>query len=160
MDERIARLTFGVVFSKLAIIRLLKEYDMEKHITVLGILYIVFGGLGLLAAAIVFTLFAGGSFFIDDESASPILAAVGTAIALFLALTSIPGIVGGMGVLKRQEWARILVLILGFLNLINIPFGTALGIYTIWVLMNNEIIAIFGHPVGAAGVSAAGGPAS
>jgi len=28
-----------------------------------------------------------------------------------------------------------LTLVLGFVSLIHIPFGTALGIYTIWVLL-------------------------
>ena len=118
---------------------------MQNHITVLGILYIVFSGFGLIAAAIVLAIFAGGSAIVDDETATPILAAIGTAISVFLAVTSIPGLVGGIGLLKKQEWARILVLILGFLNLIMFPFGTALGIYTIWALMNNDTIKLFVH---------------
>ena len=126
---------------------------MQNHITVLGILYIVFSGFGLIAAAIVLAIFASGSLFANDETATPILAAVGTAISIFLAVTSIPGLVGGIGLLKRQEWARILVLILGFLNLVIFPFGTALGIYTIWALMNSEMIKLFAQrsaPPGAA----------
>ena len=39
------------------------------------------------------------------------------------------------GLYERQSWARFLGLILGFLALIRFPFGTALGIYTIWVLL-------------------------
>ena len=45
------------------------------------------------------------------------------------------GIIAGVGLLQRAPWARILALIMGFLSLISFPFGTALGIYTIWVLM-------------------------
>jgi hypothetical protein len=33
--------------------------------------------------------------------------------------------------------------VLGIINLVNIPFGTALGIYTIWVLTNKETEALF-----------------
>ena len=36
---------------------------------------------------------------------------------------------------RRQPWARVLGIVVGFLALIRIPFGTALGIYTIWVLL-------------------------
>ena len=55
-----------------------------------------------------------------------------------IVVTSIPEIIGGIGLLKKQGWARILVLILGFLNLLDIPIGTALGVYTIWVLLKEE----------------------
>ena len=39
------------------------------------------------------------------------------------------------GLFQRESWARPLGLVLGFLALLRPPFGTALGIYTIWVLM-------------------------
>jgi len=51
---------------------------------------------------------------------------------------SIPSLIGGLGLLKLKSWARYLVLVLGFLNLPGIPVGTALGIYTIWVLLKDE----------------------
>ena len=53
---------------------------------------------------------------------------------MFLLIISAPGIIGGFGILKKYSWARVLVLILGALNLLNIPFGTILGVYTFWVL--------------------------
>jgi hypothetical protein len=40
--------------------------------------------------------------------------------------------------LQREPWARIVCLIMGFLALLNIPFGTALGVYTLWVLLPAE----------------------
>jgi hypothetical protein len=39
------------------------------------------------------------------------------------------------GLFERRSWARILALVLGFLALLRFPFGTALGIYTLWVLL-------------------------
>jgi hypothetical protein len=58
-------------------------------------------------------------------------------------LLSAPGLIGGIYLLKHRPWARILVLVLGFINLIEIPIGTALGIYTIWVLLKNETVQLF-----------------
>jgi hypothetical protein len=116
---------------------------MEKHVTVIGVLYIAFSALGILAAIIVFTAIVGGGVISGDSEAIYITAIVGPIIAFFLILVSAPGIVGGIWLLKRRNWARILVLVLGFLNLINIPFGTALGIYTIWVLLKNETVQMF-----------------
>jgi hypothetical protein len=56
---------------------------------------------------------------------------------LFLA-GGILGIIAGWGLLDRQPWARTLAIVLGVINLIHIPFGTALGIYTLWVLLPAE----------------------
>ena len=76
--------------------------------------------------------------------AIPILGIIGGALALIALTLSIPGIVAGFGLLKRKPWARILTIVLSVLNLINIPFGTALGIYGLWVLFSQETAQLFG----------------
>jgi hypothetical protein len=116
---------------------------MQKHVTALGVLYIALESLGLLAAIIVFWAVVGGGLISGDEEAIAITAIVGTTIAGFLIITSLPGIIGGIGLLKHRPWARILVLILGFLNLLFVPFGTILGIYTIWVLLKDDTAKLF-----------------
>ena len=40
--------------------------------------------------------------------------------------------------LQREPWARTVALVLGFLSLFNIPFGTAIGVYTLWVLLPSQ----------------------
>lgn len=116
---------------------------MEKHINILGILYIVISGFHLMAAIIVFTILFGAGIITGDDDALTILTIIASFVAVILVVTSLPGIVGGIGVLKMHQWARILLIILGFLNLLVIPFGTILGVYTIWVLLNNETIELF-----------------
>lgn len=116
---------------------------MERHVTVLGILYIAFSALGLLLAIIIFTAVVGGGIISGDSEAMAITGIVGPAVALFFVLLSAPGMIGGIYLLKHRPWARILVLVLGFINLIEIPIGTALGIYTIWVLFKNETVDLF-----------------
>ncbi len=111
---------------------------MQKHITILGALYIAFGVLGMLFALIVFVSVVGGGLLSGDMGAIAITTGVGSLIGFFLLLVSAPGIIGGLGLLSRRPWARTLVLILGCLNLLNIPFGTVLGAYTIWALTNSE----------------------
>jgi hypothetical protein len=61
----------------------------------------------------------------------------------FFVILSAPGLIGSIYLIKHRSWARILVLILGFINLIEIPIGTALGIYTIWVLFKDETTRLF-----------------
>ena len=116
---------------------------MDEHVTILGALYIAFNALMLFAAIIVFVVIVGGGLLSGDTDAIAITSGVGSAIAFLLVLLSAPGIIGGIGLLKRRYWARILVLVLGFLNLVSIPLGTLLGIYTIWVLMKEETAQLF-----------------
>lgn len=41
----------------------------------------------------------------------------------------------GVGLLNRAPWARMMAIVLGCICLIDMPFGTALGAYTLWVLL-------------------------
>jgi hypothetical protein len=114
---------------------------MEKHITIVGVLHAALSVLGLLAAAVVVVAVAGGGLLSGDREAMQITGTVAGIIGSFLVLISLPGLIGGIGLLMRKAWARIVLLIVGALQLLNIPFGTALGIYTLWALTRPEAAA-------------------
>lgn len=116
---------------------------MKKHIEVLGWLYIVFGALGLILGVTLFIFFAGLALIPDDTLGVSVLLIIGWGLGGLMVVTSIPEIVDGIGLLQRKSWARILVLIPGFFNLLDIPLGTALGIYTLWVLLKEESTRLF-----------------
>ncbi len=120
---------------------------MQDHIKIIGILWIIFGIFSLIGAFFLFMVLFGVSLIPDmGEIAPGILRFVAIAIGLFLALLGVPKIVGGLGLLRQREWARILVLAVSFLSLINFPFGTALGIYSIVILFNQETLKLFRPP--------------
>jgi hypothetical protein len=48
------------------------------------------------------------------------------------------GLIAGQGLLGRAPWARMLTIVLGCFSLFDVPFGTALGVYTLWVLLPAE----------------------
>ncbi len=116
---------------------------MEQHVTVVGALMIGLSIFGILIALFIFILLAGIGSLVEEQEAGVILVAVGSFLAIFLIILSIPGIIGGIGLFKRREWARILVLILSALQLINFPFGTGIGIYSIWVMVQKDTILLF-----------------
>lgn len=117
---------------------------MESHVKAVGIINIAFSILGILAAILIFTVLNIVAKIPDvDEEAIRILQIVAVAVPWFLIVISLPGIIGGIGLLKYQGWARILVLILSFLDLLHFPFGTAVGIYSIWVLLNKKTEKLF-----------------
>ncbi|MGA9351114.1 MAG: hypothetical protein WBW48_20235 [Anaerolineae bacterium] len=117
--------------------------DMKEHVTVVGALCIGLGALGVVLAIIAFVVLAGIGVLSGDREALPILTFIAVISAGFLAVISVPDIIGGIGLLRRQSWARILVLILSVIKLINFPLGTIVGIYSIWVLMQNEVAQLF-----------------
>lgn len=124
---------------------------MKQHISILGVLYIAFGVLGMVAAVAILMLFGGAAGLVsmaaeqepDAAVAAPILGVLAIVLFTIIAVLSIPGLAVGIGLVKFQSWARIGALILSALNLLNFPFGTALGVYGLWVLLNKETEAVF-----------------
>ena len=115
----------------------------QNHITLLGVLHIARGALVLLIGVILFGLLTGIGVISDDSTALGVLGFIGTALMLLLVALAIPCVLAGIGVLLRREWGRITALVVGILSLIDIPIGTAIGVYSIWVLMNDETRALF-----------------
>ncbi len=116
---------------------------MEKHITLVAVLNIGFGILGLMMGCLAFIVIAGGGAISGDPDAMAITSLVATVIAFLFISLSVPEIIGGVGLLKRRGWARILVLIIAVMDLFAIPIGTVIGIYTLWVLLNDETTKLF-----------------
>ncbi len=123
---------------------------METHVKVIAILHIVFGALGLLGALTVLLIFGGlatGALFSHDPGTEvlgvPILGGIGLIIFLFVVVLSLPGLIGGIALLRYAPWSRMFMIVLSAIHLINIPFGTALGIYGIWALTKPETEALF-----------------
>lgn len=111
---------------------------MHKHLNVLGVLYIFFGLLGLaviagyVVARLSLALLAGLSILPFSTHG------FGVILVFLFGTVSVLGIIGGIGLLLEKNWAGILILTLGFVNIFNIPLGTMLGLYTIWVLTRAE----------------------
>jgi hypothetical protein len=116
---------------------------MQKHVTVVGAVHIGYAAWGILWAALIFMIMAGIGAATDDQTAQAILSTVGCIIPGLLAALAVPGIIGGIGVLRLWPWARYLVLVLSVLALFSIPIGTAIGVYSIWVLIQDETAQLF-----------------
>jgi hypothetical protein len=125
---------------------------METHVRVAAWLRIVWSLLGL-GGALFFLLVLGGISAIigatgDPEAriVAPWIAVVGSFVALFIAILSVPGLVTGWGLLNYRPWARILNIILSALDLLNLgafPISTAVGGYSIWVMLQPETVEMF-----------------
>lgn len=116
---------------------------MSKQIDLVAYLHIGYGVLILLAAVIVFVAIAGGGLLSGEAEAIAITSGVGAFVALILVILAAPSLVGGFGLLRRRAWARVLVIVMSVLALFSFPIGTALGAYSLYVLVQDEAKAEF-----------------
>jgi hypothetical protein len=130
---------------------------MTTHVKVLGVLYIALSAMALAAALFLMLAVGTASSIVglsadpgDAAVALPIIGLAGSALVVFLLALSLPGLIVGIGLLKLAPWARIAAIVLAIIHLINIPLGTVLGIYALWVLFNKDTERLFaGAPVAA-----------
>lgn len=118
---------------------------LDKHRRVLGILYVAFGGLLALGAAVVLAMFVSGAQPSSEEARASALRGSG-AVAAFLLLLALPGIIGGIGLLRRRAWSKVVTLVGAVLHLFSFPIGTALGVYAIWFWLQPNARPLFLPP--------------
>jgi hypothetical protein len=116
---------------------------MDKHVTLVATLNIGLGVLGVMVGCIVFVVLIFAGIVSGDPQAMKVTTIVGVSVGTFVIFVSVPLIIGGIGLLKRCPWSRILILILAAMNLLNLPVGTAIAVYTIWVMLQDETVKMF-----------------
>ena len=120
---------------------------MRSHVNLLGILQLTWGGMGLLLGASLLLLAAGAAAIARTTPGDPLTAGF---TALLFVVFAVALALGGwanawVGSALRQHRAvgRSGALVLAVMNLFVLPFGTALAIYTFWVLLHNDARALF-----------------
>jgi hypothetical protein len=126
---------------------------MGDHVKILGVLNIVWSAIGILAGVIVLLVFGGlaGAMGItgasgNDSSAlmvAPIMVLIGLGIVILVSVLSLPAFIGGIGLMKYKPWSRTLMIVVSMFHLLSFPFGTALGVYGLWVLFHEETKRLF-----------------
>jgi hypothetical protein len=108
-----------------------------RHSKILGILWLVFSVFHLLPGLFLIGFSHSMRGFLPSDV--PIFVpGLLHFIGMALSLSSVAGLVAGWGLLNWRPWARMLAIVMGVLQLLNFPFGTALGIYTLWVLLPTD----------------------
>jgi hypothetical protein len=125
----------GKAFGGVAAVSVPRQGRVARHVRVVAILWLILSGFRLLSALTLMGLGRGGlyipgmPFFVHR-----MLSGIGFMFLIGAAL----GLAAGWGLLQREGWARMLAIVIGILNLFDPPFGTAIGIYTLWVLLPAE----------------------
>jgi len=117
----------------------------DAHVDLVGVLFIIWGiltalvglstlALGVGAVAIITSASRGGG----SQMAAGLTAAAFTGLAVIAIGWGVAHVAVGVPLRRRRHWARLLALTLGAVDLLLLPYGTALGCYTLWVLLNEE----------------------
>ena len=121
---------------------------MQKHVTLVGALFVGYSAFQVLGGLVAVLFIIGGGLLgglISEEGiVLGITFFVGATIGTWILLVSVPGIIAGVGLLRRRTWGRYLALVMSVIWLLNIPIGTAIGAYSIWVLVQDETAKLFG----------------
>ena len=119
---------------------------MQRHVDLLGWLYLTWGGIFALVAL------AGAALAAGAASIATTTGAIGFASETAARLTALTmGLLGGLAALwavlhvwigralrRLDPRSRLLALGLAVVNLVLLPFGTALGAYAFWVLLKDD----------------------
>ena len=123
---------------------------MTAHVDFVGVLFIVWGLLTTLVGVSTLALGVGAVALITSANrseggqfAAGLTAAIFTTLAIIAILWGAAHVVVGVPLRRRRPWSRIMALVLGSIDLLLLPYGTALGLYGLWVLLHEDGKALF-----------------
>lgn len=123
------------------------DSKMRQHVVVVGAIHIGFGIIGLIAAAAIYLGLNVARGFIPynemPEGVAEFIKVLFVSLPLLIGSLSTMGLVGGLGLLNFQSWARYLVIVVAIIGLLNIPIGTLKGVYSLWVLFQDDTVKLF-----------------
>lgn len=123
---------------------------MTFHVDLLGALFIIWGVLTMLIGASMLALGVAAAALVDahgraggSEFAASIAAATFTTLAALALVWGGAHLVIGRQLRRRRSWSRMVALVLGSVDLLLLPYGTALGIYALWTLLRERAKPMF-----------------
>jgi hypothetical protein len=113
---------------------------VEGHVRLVAVFWMVIGGLFMIPVIVLFVIGTVAGVAVSQAPDAPtgswiIGSGLFYLIAAMILIVASLQITTGWGLYRLRPWARTLALIMGVVSLISFPFGTALGIYTLWVLI-------------------------
>jgi hypothetical protein len=116
---------------------------VQEHVHLLGIIWLAISAFNAVGGVVLYilanTLFAHlHDMGAPSEAPTGFLRPLLSVIGILVLAKAACGFITGWGLLRREPWARTMALVMAFISLFNIPFGTAVGVYTMWVLLPGQ----------------------
>jgi hypothetical protein len=115
---------------------------VATHVDFVGVLFIVWGVLTALVGISTLALGVGAAALVSSATRGGGQVAAGLTAVAFAVLAGLALIWGlahvavGIPLRRRRPWSRTIALTLGAVDLLLLPYGTALGAYTLWTLLS------------------------
>ena len=126
----------------------------DSHVDLVGVLFMVWGGLTILIGASTLALGMAAASLISaaaaagrGQFAASLTAATFTVFALIAIIWGAGHVAIGVLVRRRRHWSRLAAILLASVDLLLLPYGTALGVYALWVLLREESKKLFEEPL-------------
>lgn len=120
---------------------------MDAHVALTGVLFIVWGSLTILIGVSTLALGVGAIALMASAShpgvAAGFLAATFTTLAILAIVWGAAHVGVGVYLRRRIHWSRLAALMLATIDLLLLPYGTALGCYALWVLLSEKGKAMY-----------------
>ena len=130
----------------------------KDHNKIIGILFLIQGGLGLFGILIAVLMFGvmgvamvGSANNGEGAIIGAVFSGLGIGILIAAAIFLLPAFAAGYGMLKEKRWAKIWAIIAACLVLLSFPLGTALGVYTLWFLFGDQGKSFYNSNAGLTG---------
>ena len=130
----------------------MSEQRLKGKVDLLGLFFLISGGLQVCVALFMGVMYGligtgiGVAGVMEGEGEAMVVGgsvfSVGICIAVFVLVFAVPTLMTGRALRKQKRWARIAALVLGALGILNVPIGTALGVYAFVVLLDKEIDSV------------------
>jgi len=115
---------------------------VQEHVHLLALFWLAISAFNVVGGIILYilanTLFAHLHELGAPDAPTSFLRPLLSVVAIIVLAKALLGFVAGWGLLQREPWARVVALVLAFISLFNVPFGTAVGVYTMWVLLPGQ----------------------
>jgi hypothetical protein len=116
---------------------------VQEHVRLVGLLWLAFSAFNVIGGVVLYvlanTLLVHRNIAGTESGPPPFVTPLLSAVAILLLAKAACGFFAGWGLLQHERWARVVTLVLAFItSFTNIPFGTALAVYTMWVLLPAE----------------------
>lgn len=117
------------------------------HNKIIGIIHIAYGAFGVVVM-IVLAIFMVGLFGLVSAEQGDIrpLGIIGVVMFIVVVLNillAVPSFLAGYAMLKRKSWAKGVAVVAAIIDVMSFPFGTALGVYTLWFMFSGEGKALY-----------------
>jgi hypothetical protein len=117
--------------------------NLTRRIDLIGYLHIAYGSVLVVLALFMLLAATVGAFLFPLIASWAVGAGANVAAALILLAIGLPSIFAGIGLIRRFSWARTLIVVLAVIDLFSFPLGTAIGAFSLWILLKNQAVYEF-----------------